>query len=455
MKAISLFASGGIGDLALKANGIDIIIANELLEDRCKVLAHNYPETEVIQGDIWAKKDEIILKAKKSLANSTLDFLYATPPCQGMSKNGRGTILNNIRKGLRPKLDQRNRLIIPVVEIAKILEPRVILLENVPEMQNTIIETPSGEYKLILDYIKDELGTQYEGHGEVVEFADYGVPQKRQRLITVFTKENSIKNFFNITKTFLPKKTHNSVKNSKGTLKWLTLRDAIQHLPKLDAKSRESARSEIEFHRVPLLDDEKYFWVSNTPPEKGAFDNQCVKCGNSSNKTHGCSVDENGINRANSTTPIICPKCNSLLPRPWVIENGKHRLMKGFTSAYRRMKWDSPANALTTNLSYACSDSKLHPEQNRVLSLHEAFIIHTISDFKYEWKRVDGKKISDKTIREIIGESIPPRGLKIIVHHLCRLFNNENIDDIILSNKLNNQFVLFERESIYNKVPKL
>ena len=56
MKAISLFASGGIGDLALKANDIDIIIANELLEDRCKVLAHNYPETEVIQGDIWKKK---------------------------------------------------------------------------------------------------------------------------------------------------------------------------------------------------------------------------------------------------------------------------------------------------------------------------------------------------------------------------------------------------------------
>jgi DNA (cytosine-5)-methyltransferase 1 len=100
-----------------------------------------------------------------------------------MSKNGRGTILNNIRKGLRPELDQRNRLIIPVVEIAKILKPRVILLENVPEMQDTLIETPNGEYKLILDYIKDELGSSYEGQGEVVEFADYGVPQKRQRLI--------------------------------------------------------------------------------------------------------------------------------------------------------------------------------------------------------------------------------------------------------------------------------
>jgi DNA (cytosine-5)-methyltransferase 1 len=219
MKAISLFASGGIGDLALKANNIDIVIANELLEDRCKVLAYNYPETEVIQGDIWKKKDEIILKAKKLLGNKTLDFLYATPPCQGMSKNGRGTILNNIRKGLRPELDQRNRLIIPVVEIAKILKPRVILLENVPEMQDTLIETPNGEYKLILDYIKDELGSTYEGQGEVVEFADYGVPQKRQRLISVFTKDKFIKDYFKITKTFLPAKTHMNVAKSNGVLK--------------------------------------------------------------------------------------------------------------------------------------------------------------------------------------------------------------------------------------------
>lgn len=456
MKAISLFASGGIGDLALKANNIEILVANELLEDRCKVLAYNYPETEVIQGDIREKKEEIIAKTKTKLAGETLDILYATPPCQGMSKNGRGTILNNIRKGLRPQLDERNRLIIPAIEIAKTLQPRIILLENVPEMQDTIIETSTGEYKPILDFIRDELGEEYRGKGEVVEFADYGVPQKRQRLITIFTRDKFVKDFFRITQTLLPTRTHKNVGYSNGVLKWVTLREAISYLPKLDAKTKETATSNIEFHRVPLLDDEKYFWVSNTPPEKSAFDNQCVQCGHSYNQTHGCSVDENGINRANSSTPILCSNCNSLLPRPWVIENGEHRLMKGFTSAYRRMKWDLPANALTTNLSYACSDSKLHPEQNRVLSLYEAFIIHTISDFKYEWKRLDDKKVSDKTIREIIGESIPPRGLKIIVNHLCRLLKQEKIEQIIYSNNdLKSQYVLFEPMVAYNKVASL
>lgn len=452
MKAISLFASGGIGDLALKANNIDIILANELLEDRCKVLKYNYPETKVIQGDIRIKKNEIILQAEIILQNEILDVLYATPPCQGMSKNGRGTILNNIRKGLRPNLDERNRLIIPVIEIAKELRPRIIILENVPEMQDTIIETPNGGYKTILDFIKFELENEYVGHGEVVEFADYGVPQKRQRLITIFTREKNIIDFYKITKTFLPTRTHKNIEKSNGIAKWLTLKDVIADLPRLDAKNKELATSNIEYHNVPLLDDEKYFWVSNTKLEKSAFDNQCVECGSQENKTHGSSYDKEGINRSNTSTPIRCQKCNSLLPRPWVKQNGEYRLMKGFTSAYKRMKWDSPANALTTNLSYACSDSKIHPDQNRVLSLYEAFIVHTISDFDYHWKRNDYKKVSNKTIREIIGESIPPRGLKIIVEHLCKLLNKEPIEDIIFENNFENQYVLFEpSNTIYKK----
>jgi DNA (cytosine-5)-methyltransferase 1 len=107
-----------------------------------------------------------------------------------------------------------------------------------------------------------------------------------------------------------------------------------------------------------------------------------------------------------------------------VKHNGEYRLMSGFTSAYKRMSWDKPASALTRNLSYACSDHKLHPEQHRVLSLYEAFRLHTVTDFDYVWARPDGKKVSDKTIREIIGESIPPRGLRIIYEFLQQAMQN-------------------------------
>jgi DNA (cytosine-5)-methyltransferase 1 len=89
--------------------------------------------------------------------------------------------------------------------------------------------------------------------------------------------------------------------------------------------------------------------------------------------------------------------------------------MKGFTSAYKRMRGDLPAAALTRNLSYVSSDQKVHPSQHRVLSLLEAMRLHTLTDFQWTWKLANGKPVSDKLIRETIGESIPPRGLKVIL----------------------------------------
>ena len=57
--------------------------------------------------------------------------------------------------------------------------------------------------------------------------------------------------------------------------------------------------------------------------------------------------------------------------------------------------------------------------------MYEAFHIHTISDFPYIWERADGQKLSDSTIRDIIGESIPPRGLFVIFNHYIKIICGE------------------------------
>lgn len=423
LTAISLFCSGGIGDLAAKALGIRILVSNELLRDRIELHECNFPTTASVCGDIWEKKQEIVDRTLSALNGKPLDFFFATPPCQGMSSNGQGKLLNSIRKGLKPRFDRRNQLIVPTVAIAKALQPRVVVFENVPGMENTIIEDPDGGTTKIIDFISRELGPGYRGSWEVVEFADYGVPQRRQRLITVFTRDAMISQFMAAHGTVMPPKTH-SPKGGGGRQRWLTVRDVIGGFPPLDAKNKASAKSTIPYHYVPVLDEKKYFWVSNTPPERGAFDNQCAHCGCTTNPTHGTARDHHGINRARTDTPIRCAKCGRLLPRPWVETNGDYRLMNGFTSAYKRMSWDKPASTLTRNLSYACSDHKLHPDQHRVLSLYEAFHLHTISDFDYQWKRPDGTKVSDKTIRDVIGESIPPRGLQVIYAFLVKIMTD-------------------------------
>lgn len=428
MKAISLFSCGGIGDLALHAVGIHTILANEILSERAEVFKYNYPNTHMIVGDIWEKRDEILQTLDNLLdEDEKLDIVFATPPCQGMSKNGRGKLLNGIRNGLKTALDPRNMLIVPTIEIFLKSNAHTLIMENVPEMNTTLISDPNNPEELInlMDWVKLTLGKEFKHCIQIVEFANYGVPQSRQRLISIFTKNQSLVKVLVKEKTLFPLETHS--KNGVNGKKWVTVRDAISHTPFLDAGSSETAKcKEIPYHKVPLLDNDKYFWVKHTKEEQGAFNNQCVNpsCGYDKNPTHGSSRNKEGINRANEDTPIYCVKCGELLPRPWVKDGDKYRLMKGYTSAYKRMSWDSPASTLTTNFSYACSDNKLHPSQNRVLSIYEAMLLHTLTDYDYSFARADGKKTSDKLIRELIAESIPPRGLEYIFNHLKEIIEN-------------------------------
>lgn len=56
--ALSLFSSAGIGELGVKACGIDILLSNELLKERCMLYHENYPNTESICGDIRALQNK-------------------------------------------------------------------------------------------------------------------------------------------------------------------------------------------------------------------------------------------------------------------------------------------------------------------------------------------------------------------------------------------------------------
>ena len=423
LTAISLFASSGIGDLALNAAGVDVLVASELLPDRADLFRTNFPETEMITGDIRENIETIIAATQRKLKGKQLDILFATPPCQGMSKNGRGKLLRGVRDGLKDALDPRNQLATFVPSIVESLNPSVVLFENVPEMESTLVENSEGQLVDLLEYLQ-LLMPKYEGVWKTIEFADYGVPQRRQRLITIFVRKDlaSKKQLATDLISIYPKPTHSN--KPSGSLKpWITVNEVVSHLPFLDAKDSKSARSEIPFHYVSVLEPRKYFWVSNTKLGQSAFDNQCVNsvCLASDNPVHSSTRDEEGVNTGSRKTPIHCHKCGDLLPRPVVEENGELRLMKGFTSAYKRMRGDLPSSALTTNLSYVMSDQKVHPTQHRPLSLLEAMMLHTISDFEWKWELPNGKQASDKLIRESIGESIPPRGLLLIFQNVFGL----------------------------------
>lgn len=423
-KAISLFCSSGIGDLGLQANGVDTVVACELLPERMRLFTHNHPQAKGFCGDIWELKDDIIKYYKDRYSDNPF-IVIATPPCQGMSSNGMGTILNNLKKGIRPKFDPRNKLIVPAVEIVKALKPDWVIFENVPNMTNTVIEDGKGVINII-DYINRELGDEYVGSPQVIDVADYGVPQHRNRLITIFTHTAKGKEEYRKTHQLLPALTH-SEKETIFTHRWLSLRDAIYNLPPISSRKGENVDPNNKLHKVPILDDIKLSWVHNTPEGQSAMNNQCINpdCMYQGNKLHGAKHNSEGVNRASTDTPLYCEKCGALLPRPYTIDKktGEKRIMKAFVSAYKRMYWDVPASTLTQNFQYACSDNKLHPTQDRVLSLHEGLIIQTIAQYPYSFE-IDGKLVPDGLIRDTIGESIPPLLTDKIVKHLIDISNS-------------------------------
>ena len=400
LSAVCLFSSAGIGELGLQAAGIEVLLANELLPARATLYRENFAH-EMIEGDILDRKAEFIEKARLKLAGNELFLLYATPPCQGMSSNGMGKLKAEVESGRRSHEDQRNRLVIPAMDVAVALRPRWVMLENVPGMEKTDIRTTGTRSENIISYIRKRLGADYVGCSEVVACEDYGVPQRRKRLITIFTRDPGGKALFALNGgTFFSA----SMREPQ-----VTLRQAIGSAPPLDARvGKSEARWYHPYHYVPVMAQLKHLWVKHTKEGATAFNNQCInpKCRSQANPGHK-DVKIGGKWVSSREIPIYCQECGELLPRPHVLENGRARLLRGFHSAYRRMKWDETARTLTQNFIYEASDNKIHPSQNRVLSIYEAMVLQTITRYEYTF-RVGGKDISTAQIAEVIGESVPP-----------------------------------------------
>ncbi len=235
IKAASLFSNVGVADTYLKENGISVVVANELLKDRANFFRHLYPDCNMITGDIT--NPEIYNKVLSAAKEENIDFVLATPPCQGMSVAGK-----------MQKDDPRNTLIIKAVDFIKETDPTTAIIENVPTMLKTSILIDDKPI-LIKDYIKQELGDKYKISFNVLNAADYGTPQVRKRVIVLLSKNDEWK---------LPKKQPH-----------ITVKTAIGDLPSLEA----GEKSDIKYHTAPKHNERHILWMSHTPTGQTAFNN--------------------------------------------------------------------------------------------------------------------------------------------------------------------------------------
>ena len=240
LKGISLFASAGIGETYFKDVGIDIVVANELLEKRANLYSSISPETKVVCGDIT---DEKIFNQIIASCPEKVDFMLASPPCQGMSVAGKNRCQETMES------DKRNYLITYVVKAIKLTTPDYILIENVPALLKLKLMYDS-EYRTVLEILEYEFGSEYIIDSAVIDFSDYGVPQTRLRAIIKMHKPNTVWNW-------------------PAKKEIVTVEQAIGNLPSLEA----GEKSNIKWHFARKHTKENILWMKHTPTGKSAFSN--------------------------------------------------------------------------------------------------------------------------------------------------------------------------------------
>lgn len=177
--AISLFSGAGGLDLGVEQAGFTVCAAVEHDSDACVSLRANFPEMAVIEGDIRRVSTKELLAAA-GLKAGDVDLLVGGPPCTPFSKSGYW--LEHKRRGLDPEAS----LLEHYVRILDEARPQMFLLENVFALAY------SNHNRMWLDFLLesfDRLG--YGVTQQTVLAADYGVPQRRQRLILVGSLEGA------------------------------------------------------------------------------------------------------------------------------------------------------------------------------------------------------------------------------------------------------------------------
>ena len=131
----------------------------------------------MIQGDI--SDPQIYKEVIECATKEHVEFVIATPPCQGMSIAG----------DMNP-YDERNSLVKYAIDAIVDIEPKYVILENVPQQLTTPIQYKNTEM-LIPEYIKQRLGDKYIFNAEqILNTMDYEIPQMRRRAIILMVRSD-------------------------------------------------------------------------------------------------------------------------------------------------------------------------------------------------------------------------------------------------------------------------
>lgn len=337
--AIDFFCGCGGVTSGMKKAGINVLAGFDNDLGVSYAYEENNKPAKFIQADIEQKEDNIfkINDILKGIKHDILIFM-ACAPCQPFSLHNR-----------KYEEDSRKSLMIKFVDIINELssknKPNVIFMENVGPMKkrgqevlNKVLERLRGlNYGILLP--------------RVVDAAEYGVPQRRKRLIFVAIENNRIKNKDKFNWEYFENKYKDSpvdVKMAIGTL------PSIPHCYKINREDPLHVSRDLS----PL------------------------------NLKRIRQINKPGSGR-------------EMWDRKYLLRCYKKH--DGHKDVYGRMSWNKPAPTLTCKCTSISNGRFGHPEQHRAISLREAAILQTMDTYRFQ-----EPIIATKVARQI-GNAVPPK----------------------------------------------
>lgn len=343
---IDLFSGCGGSARGFQNAGLPVKVAVDIDKNASESFKVNFPDAVVFAEDISYLSGKELLKSG-GFKNGKEVALIACPPCQGFS---------NARRSSERLTDPRNKLIYEFLRIVDEIKPYAFVLENVQGLAKGV---GKPIFMQILQRLQ-ELG--YQTVYDVVDTADYGIPQRRRRLVLMGTNDKNVRLSF-------PQKTNADPEIDSGLPYWKTVKEAIGDLPPIRA-GEKSVNDPL--HASANLSETNLKRMKQTPHDGG--------------------------DRLSWTEDLVL-EC--------------HKNFKGHRDVYGRMKWNSPSPTITGGCAMISKGRYGHPEQNRAISLREAARLQTFPD-DYKFVGNFGQ------IAKQIGNAVPTRLGEIAANALIK-----------------------------------
>ncbi len=340
--AIDLFSGMGGLTLGLKRAGFKVVAGVEMNREIVKTYRRNHPEILVVEKNIRDVKGKDILEAARL---EKVDLVAGCPPCQGFSK-----LTDKYHRE-----DSRNDLVLEMLRLVKELNPRLVMMENVPGLATR------GKDRLdkFVEGLNDLGFTTNYG---ILHLANYGVPQSRRRIVLLAGRGFRID---------LPPQTHSRKRNEGERLKsWPTLKQAIGRMKRpitLSKALKSGGPSKFNWHVVRDLEPLSLERMRAIKP---------------------------GASRG-SLPKSLRPQCHSEGDR-------------GFENVYGRIGWNRLPPTITSGCTTPCMGRFGHPSQIRTISVREAAMLQTFPlSYRIETSFMD-------TACNMVGNALPPVFAKIV-----------------------------------------